>query len=219
MNEFKTMSSALSLLQTHRLVPVLELEDADAAIPLGEALMTGGLPIAEITFRTEAALESVRRMSGIAGLLVGAGTIINAEQARAAVDAGAQFLVSPGCFPKVIAFAAQAGVPIFPGVATPTEIGIALDHGQSLLKFFPAEALGGPAMLKALAAPFPAVSFIPTGGINPTNLAHYLTLPRVLACGGSWITDKSLLRAGAFDTIRDRTAAAVALVQEITATV
>jgi 2-dehydro-3-deoxyphosphogluconate aldolase/(4S)-4-hydroxy-2-oxoglutarate aldolase len=147
------------------------------------------------------------------GLVVGAGTILNAGQARAAIDAGAQFLVSPGCFPKVIAVAAEAGVPVFPGIATPTDIGIALEHGATVLKYFPAEALGGTAMLAALAAPFPAVSFIPTGGIHADNLAAYLALPHVLACGGSWMAGKALLRAGDFDTIRERTAAAVALVQ------
>jgi 2-dehydro-3-deoxyphosphogluconate aldolase/(4S)-4-hydroxy-2-oxoglutarate aldolase len=204
---------ALSLIQFHRLIPVIDIENADNAAPLGEALMEGGLPIAEITFRTDAALESVRKMAALPGLLVGAGTIINVDQARAALDAGARFLVSPGCFPKVIAFAAEAGMPIFPGIATPTDIGIALECGQSVLKYFPAEALGGTDMLKTLAAPFPGVSFIPTGGIDVTNLSRYLSLPRVIACGGSWLAPKALLRDGSFSEIRERTAAAVALVR------
>ncbi|MGH8048346.1 MAG: bifunctional 4-hydroxy-2-oxoglutarate aldolase/2-dehydro-3-deoxy-phosphogluconate aldolase [Chthoniobacterales bacterium] len=206
--------NALEVIGRARLVPVIEIEDADAAQPLGEALMAGGLPIAEVTFRTDAALESLRRMADIVGLVAGAGTILNAEQARAAIDAGARFLVSPGCFPKVLSAAAEAGVPVFPGIATPTDIGLALDHGRTVLKYFPAEALGGTAMLTALAAPFPGVMFIPTGGINVENLSAWLALPQVFACGGSWMAGKALLRARDFDTIRERTAAAVALARK-----
>jgi 2-dehydro-3-deoxyphosphogluconate aldolase/(4S)-4-hydroxy-2-oxoglutarate aldolase len=199
------------ILQSRRLVPVIEITDVAQALPLAEALVQGGLPVAEVTFRSAAAPESIKRMCTVPGLCVGAGTIINVDQARRALDCGAQYFVSPGLFPKVVAFALENKIPIYPGVATPTDIGTALDLGVNVLKFFPAEALGGLKTLKAFSAPFPQVKFVPTGGINEANLASYLAHPKVVACGGSWMVEKSLLAAGRFDEVARLVAAAVAL--------
>jgi 2-dehydro-3-deoxyphosphogluconate aldolase/(4S)-4-hydroxy-2-oxoglutarate aldolase len=202
-----------SIIKTNRLIPVIEIQDPAQAVPLADALIAGGLPVAEVTFRSKAAPEAIKRMSQVAGLCVGAGTILTVEQAQLAIDSGAQYLVSPGCFPKVIAFAKSKGIPIFPGVATPTDVGIALELGVDVLKFFPAEAYGGLNTLKALSGPFPQVRFVPTGGINEKNLASYLAHPKVLACGGSWMVEKKLLNEGKWDEVRLRVAAAVALVK------
>jgi len=199
------------ILKSHRLVPVIEIGEVNQAAPLAHALMQGGLPVAEVTFRSAAAPESIRRMREVAGLCVGAGTIINVEQAKQALDCGAQYFVSPGLYPKVVAFALEKKIPIYPGVATPTDIGLAIDLGVSVLKFFPAEALGGLKTLKAFSAPFPQVKFVPTGGINEANLASYLAHPKVVACGGSWMVEKALVTAGKFDEVAKLVAAAVAL--------
>ncbi len=199
------------VIQRLRLVPVIELSDVSHAIPLAEALIQGGLPIAEVTFRSAAAPESIKRMCGVPGLCVGAGTIINVEQAKQARDCGAQYFVSPGLFPKVVAFAQEHNIPIYPGVATPTDIGTAIELGVSILKFFPAEALGGLKTLKAFSAPFPQVKFVPTGGINEANLASYLAHPKVVACGGSWMVDKALVSSGKFEEVAKLVAAAVSL--------
>jgi 2-dehydro-3-deoxyphosphogluconate aldolase/(4S)-4-hydroxy-2-oxoglutarate aldolase len=207
-------NSVDTVIKSHRLLPVIEIQDAaKQAVALGRALISGGLPVAEVTFRSKAAPEAIRLMSELPELCVGAGTIINVEQAQLAISCGAKFLVSPGCFPKVIAFAKDKGIPIFPGVATPTDIGTALEAGLEVLKFFPAEAYGGLNTLKALCGPFPQVRFVPTGGISEKNLAAYLAHPKVLACGGSWMVEKSLLAAGKWDEVRVRVAAAVALVK------
>ncbi|MGC8874885.1 MAG: bifunctional 4-hydroxy-2-oxoglutarate aldolase/2-dehydro-3-deoxy-phosphogluconate aldolase, partial [Chloroflexia bacterium] len=159
------------------LVPVIEIERAEHAVPLGEALLAAGLPCAEITFRTAAAEEAIRQIAAaLPEMLTGAGTVLTIDQARRAVDAGARFVVSPGLNPALVDWCLQEGVPVIPGVATPTEVGMALSRGLSIVKFFPAEALGGVKMLKALAAPFKGVRFIPTGGITAANLADYLKL-------------------------------------------
>ena len=208
------MSSTVdSFIKSHRLLPVIEIQDANQAEPLGKALVDGGLPIAEITFRSKAAPEAIRRMAQNPAICVGAGTIINVEQAELAIASGARYLVSPGTFPKVIAYAKSRGIPIFPGIATPTDIGIAIDCGIEVVKFFPAEAYGGLNTLKSLAGPFPQVKFVPTGGISERNLASYLAHPKVLACGGSWMVEKSLLNEGKWDEVRARVAAAVILVK------
>ena len=204
-------------IQTHRLLPVIEIQDIAQAEPLAKALIDGGLPLAEVTFRSKAAPDAIRRMAGFADLCVGAGTIINVEQARLAIECGARYLVSPGTFPEVIAFARSKQIPIFPGIATPTDIGNALAAGVDVLKFFPAEAYGGLATLKALSGPYPQVKFVPTGGINEQNLASYLAHPKVLACGGSWMVEKSLLAAGNWSEVRTRVAAAVQRVRQATA--
>ncbi|MBN1315562.1 MAG: bifunctional 4-hydroxy-2-oxoglutarate aldolase/2-dehydro-3-deoxy-phosphogluconate aldolase [Anaerolineales bacterium] len=183
-------------------IPVIRIERAESAVELGAALAGGGLPCAEITFRTEAAQEAISRLaSAMPDLLVGAGTVLSVDQAERAVGAGAKFIVSPGFDPKVVDWCLERKVPVTPGVATPTEIIMGLDRGLTILKFFPAGVLGGPTALKAIGAAFPGVKYIPTGGVSTDNLADYLRLPLVHACGGSWIAPAKLIDAGLFDQI------------------
>jgi 2-dehydro-3-deoxyphosphogluconate aldolase/(4S)-4-hydroxy-2-oxoglutarate aldolase len=197
-------------------IPVVAIEDAKDATALGEALIGGGLPCAEVTFRTTAAAQSIKILSTqFPEMLVGAGTVLTVEQAQQAVENGAKFLVTPGYDEDVVSFSLENGIPIYPGVATPTEINKALKMGLNTLKFFPAEALGGLQTLKAIAAPYTEVRFVPTGGINPQNLPDYLASPAVVACGGSWLVKKTLIAAGEFGTIRQLTAEAVQIVQKI----
>lgn len=195
-----------------RLLPVVVLDEPAQAVPLAEALKAGGLPIAEVTFRTSAAEEAIRRISGeVPGVLLGAGTVLTPEQVRAAKRAGAAFLVSPGFNPAVVQAALEEDLPILPGINNPTGVEQAMAAGLSAVKFFPAEPTGGTAFLKALTGPYPAMRFVPTGGIGPKNLRDYLALPAVLACGGSWMVDPALIRAGRFDEVQRLTAEAVAL--------
>jgi 2-dehydro-3-deoxyphosphogluconate aldolase/(4S)-4-hydroxy-2-oxoglutarate aldolase len=196
-----------------RVLPVVVLEDAAKAEPLATALTTGGLPCAEVTFRTDAAVESIKAMAAAPDFLVGAGTVLTAEQVDRAVDAGARFIVSPGFGPAVVRRCQELGVPVFPGVATATEIQMALDTGVHTVKFFPAEQLGGVAMIKALAAPFRTVRFIPTGGVTTANLAGYLANPAVLAVGGTWMVAPDLLAAGDWAEVTRRTQAAMEVAQ------
>ena len=197
-------------------VPVVKINQADEAVPLGNALIAGGLPCAEITFRTSAAEEAIRRIaSELPQVVIGAGTVLSVEQAEKAVAAGARYIVSPGFDPKVVDWCLARGVPVTPGVATPTEINMALDKGLNILKFFPAEALGGLKTLKALAAPYGGVKFIPTGGINSKNLADYLSLPAVHACGGSWMVTNELISAGEFAEITRLAEEARAIVRPV----
>ena len=196
------MQEILETLGHLGVVPVVKIERADEAVPLGKALIAGGLPCAEITFRTSAAEEAIRRIaSELPEVVIGAGTVLSVEQAEKAVAAGARYIVSPGFDPKVVDWCLTHDVAVTPGVATPTEINMALDKGLKILKFFPAEALGGLKTLKALAAPYGDVKFIPTGGINSKNLADYLSLPAVHACGGSWLVTSKLISAGEFAEI------------------
>lgn len=192
-----------------RIVPVVVLEDADAAAPLADALIAGGLRCAEVTFRTAAAAEAIRRMAERPGMLVGAGTVLTAAQVEQAVAAGARFVVSPGFSAAVVQRCRDLGVPVFPGAASPTEIMQALDAGLDTVKFFPAEQLGGVPMVKALAAPFRSVRFIPTGGVNTANLADYLAVPSVLAVGGTWMVAPDLLAARDWAAVTSRTRAAL----------
>lgn len=194
-----------------RVVPVVVIDDPTTAEPIGEALVTGGLRAAEITFRTAAAEEALRRMAGLSQLFVGAGTVVTAHQVDVAVDAGARFIVSPGLSRAVVERANERGVPVYPGVATATEIIAALDLGLHCLKLFPAETLGGVAMVKALSAAFPAVQFVPTGGVTAASLPSYLALPSVVAVGGSWMVAPQLLRDHRFDEVAMLAAEAVAL--------
>jgi 2-dehydro-3-deoxyphosphogluconate aldolase/(4S)-4-hydroxy-2-oxoglutarate aldolase len=187
--------SVLATIATNRLLPVIALEDAAAARPLGEALLAGGLPCAEVTFRTAAAIEAIDAMARLEEIVVGAGTVLTAEQVDRAVDAGARFVVSPGFSPAVVRRCRQRGVPVFPGVMTPTEIQMSLDEGLSTVKFFPAEQAGGVGMIKALTAPFKAVRFIPTGGVNAANVRSYLDIPAVVAVGGTWMVPADALAA------------------------
>jgi 2-dehydro-3-deoxyphosphogluconate aldolase/(4S)-4-hydroxy-2-oxoglutarate aldolase len=205
------MNDVLSRIEALRIIPVVSIEHAADAPALGDALLAGGLPIAEITFRTEAAEASIRALARRADLLVGAGTVLNVDTAKRAVDAGAKFIVSPGFNPKVVAWCLKAGAPITPGTATPTDIEMALDHGLTVVKFFPSEALGGLKMLKAIAAPFAMIRFIPTGGIDASNLAEYLRFSRVLACGGSWMVTRELVAEKRFDQVTELTRQAVAI--------
>jgi 2-dehydro-3-deoxyphosphogluconate aldolase / (4S)-4-hydroxy-2-oxoglutarate aldolase len=200
---------ALDVIARLRVIPVVVLDDADDAPPLASALAAGGLPLAEVTLRTPAALAAISALAADARLVVGAGTVLTPRQVDDAVAAGAQFVVSPGFSPAVVARAAHAGVPVLPGVATATEVMAALDAGVSVVKFFPAAVCGGPAAVTALAAPFPTVHFVPTGGITAQNLPAYLVTPGVLAVGGSWMVARDLLRTGRFDDVARLAAEAV----------
>lgn len=205
------MDDILSRIAALRVVPVISIEEAADAPALGDALAAGGLPIAEITFRTHAAEQTIRLLTARTDLLVGAGTVLNVDTARRAVDAGAKFIVSPGFNPKVVSWCVKSGVTITPGTATPTDIEMALDHGLTVVKFFPAEQLGGLRMLKAVAAPYGMMRFMPTGGIGAENIADYLRFPKVIACGGSWMATKELIAARRFDRITELTRQAVEL--------
>lgn len=205
----RTMSDILKNLAIHRLIPVIALDRADDAGPLADALSSGGLPVAEVTFRTAAAESAIRKMVKRKEMLVGAGTVLNVETVKRAVDAGAKFIVSPGFSEKVVTYCIDQKIPVTPGCVTPTEIQMALEHGISTVKFFPAEAVGGIKTLKAFAAPFGQVKFIPTGGITEKNLADYLSFAPVIACGGSWMVTKELLAAGDFGRITAITRSAV----------
>lgn len=196
------------------IVPVCALPSPDVVPDLGNALLQGGLPVIEITFRTPAAAAGVGEFSRLfPQVLLGAGTVLTVEQAASSVGAGAQFVVSPGFGPGVVSWCGAHGIPVIPGVATATEIQRALQARLEFLKFFPAEVLGGTRALRALSAPFRAVKFMPTGGINATNLAEYLTLPSVRCCGGSWLAPARDLQSGNFAAIRQRVSEAVALVR------
>lgn len=197
------------------IVPVVAIEDAADAPRLGEALIAGGLPCAEITFRTAAAEASIRAMATeYPDILVGAGTVLTIDQAERALSAGAKFIVTPGFDEAVVDWCLGHEMPITPGVMTPTEINMALNKGLKLLKFFPAEAAGGIKTLKAIGGPYVGVRFIPTGGIGVHNLSDYLQLPMVHACGGSWLVKKQLIADGNFEEIQKLTAAAVKLVRD-----
>ena len=210
------MTNLLEKLGHFGVVPVVAIERAEDAVELGRALLAGGLPCAEITFRTAAAEDAIRRISSsLPEIIVGAGTVLTVDQANRAVSAGAQFIVSPGFNQKVVDWCLQNEIPVTPGVLTPTEIDMALDRGLNILKFFPAEAMGGIATLKAISAPYRGVKFIPTGGINQNNLADYLALPSVHCCGGSWLVKASLISAGKFDEITRLTQEAVSIVRRL----
>ena len=192
------MPDVLAQIGKIKVVPVIALENAADAAPLADALIAGDLPIAEVTFRTAAAAESIRTMSKRAGLLVGAGTVSNIDTVKKAIDCGATFIVSPGFNPKVVSYCVEHHIPITPGISSATDIESALDHGLTTVKFFPAEAIGGLKLLKALAAPYGMMKFMPTGGITATNICDYLAFPKVFACGGSWMVTKELLAAKDF---------------------
>lgn len=205
----------LEQIRQHRLVPVIKLDASSKAAPLAEALCEGGLPVAEVTFRTKAARASIEAMAKqYPHMLLGAGSLTNSEQARQAVDAGARFLVSAGFSRQVTEYALDNGIPVFPGICTPTELMLLVEYGLAIAKFFPAEQYGGLNTIKALSAPFPGMSFMPTGGISPKNIADYLSFSKIIACGGSWMVKDSLIQSNAFDKIRALTEEAVALVQK-----
>lgn len=197
-----------------KVVPVVKLDRVDDAKPLCEALCAGGLPVAEITFRTDAAEESIRTaVKEFPEMIVGAGTVVNVEQAKRALDAGAQFLVSPGFSAKVTEFAVDNNIVIFPGICTPTEIMMAMEYNLPVVKFFPAKQYGGLDTIKALAAPFPAMKFMPTGGVSAANIKDFLAFDKIIACGGSWMVKDSFVKEGNFAEIQRLTAEAVSLVK------
>jgi 2-dehydro-3-deoxyphosphogluconate aldolase / (4S)-4-hydroxy-2-oxoglutarate aldolase len=201
--------AVLEELARTRVLPVVAVDDPAVVGDLCAALLEGGIACVEITFRTAAAEAALARAAGVGGMLVGAGTVLTAEQARAASDAGASFAVAPGTDERVVAACGELGIPFFPGIATPSELGHALRLGRTTVKVFPAAQLGGPAFLKAVSATFPGARFIPTGGVDADTLASYLAVPSVLACGGSWIAERRLIDEGRFDEIAARARAAV----------
>jgi len=209
-------TSVLGTIRSMKLVPVIVIDSAADAVPLATALSEGGLPCAEVTFRTSDAAEAITRIAGkFPDMLVGAGTVLTPLHAERALEAGARFVVAPGFNPAVVDFCQERGVPVFPGVCTPTEIEMALMKDLSVLKFFPAEAAGGLAFLKAVSAPYVGVEFMPTGGINLGNLTSYLAFRRVVACGGSWMAPTEWIASKQFDRIRAETERAVTLVREL----
>lgn len=190
-------------------VPVVVLEREEDAVPLAAALTEGGLPCAEVTFRTEAAAESIRRMTAhFPEMLVGAGTVLSTEQVDAAVRAGASFIVSPGFDAEIVDYCLQKDIPVFPGCVTPSEMAQAVKRGMRVVKFFPAEAVGGLSMIKSAAAAYTSLRFMPTGGIHPGNLKDYLSCDRIVCCGGSWMVKGDLVKAGDFQKIRQLAAEA-----------
>jgi len=194
------------------IVPVVKIEKTEDALPLGRALMDGDLPIAEITFRTSAAEESIRTLTGeLPNLLVGAGTVLTVEQVKKAVSAGAQFIVSPGFNPKVVDYCIENSIPVTPGINNPTQIEMALEREIKVVKFFPAEASGGLPLLESMSAPYSGIKFIPTGGVNLINLTSYLSNKKVHACGGSWMVKDNLISSGNFNEITRLTQEAVAI--------
>ena len=197
-------------------VPVVVLEDAEDALPLAQALTEGGLPCAEVTFRTEAAEESIRRMrEKYPDMLVWAGTVLTTEQVDRAVKAGAKFIVSPGFDPEIVDYCLGKEIPVFPGCTTPSELAQAVKRGMKVVKFFPAEQAGGVAMIKAMAAPYNTVKFMPTGGISAKNLKEYLEYDKILCCGGSWMVKGDMIRNGEFGKIKELTEEAVKLAASI----
>ena len=210
------MNQVLEQFQKIGIIPVVVLDDAKDAEPLGRALMEGGLPCAEVTFRTAAAEEAIRIMSEkFPDMLVGAGTVLTTEQVDRAVAAGAKFIVSPGINPKVVEYCVKKNIPITPGTCNPSNVETALEFGLEVVKFFPAEQAGGLNYIKAIAAPYTGVKFMPTGGINATNVREYLKYNRIIACGGSWMVKGDLIKAGDFEKIKELTAEAAAIVKEI----
>jgi 2-dehydro-3-deoxyphosphogluconate aldolase/(4S)-4-hydroxy-2-oxoglutarate aldolase len=206
------MHETLKKLGEIGVVPVVKIERACDAANLGRALLAGELPVAEITFRTAAAEEAISNLTReLPDLLVGAGTVLSVEQAQRAVGAGARFIVSPGFNPKVVDYCIGQGIPVTPGISSPSEIEMALERGLEILKFFPAGASGGLDFLKAIAAPYAGVQFIPTGGVDPSNLAEYLAFNRVHAVGGTWIAKEAAISAGKFDEITKLAHEAVAI--------
>lgn len=192
------------------IIPVIRLQQAADAVQTAQALLKGGIAAAEVTFRTDAAEESIRRIAEeVPEVLIGAGTVLAVDQARRAVEAGTRFIVTPGFNPRVIDYCLEQGMPVFPGVNNPTQIEQALERGLQVVKFFPAETSGGLKAIKALASVYGDVMFMPTGGISPQNLGEYLMFDRIVACGGSWMVDPELIAAGNFEEISKRSALAV----------
>lgn len=209
------MHETLKKINEIGIVPVVVLNDAKDAAPLAKALCDGGLPCAEVTFRTDAAEESIRIMSEqFPEMLVGAGTVLTTDQVDRAVAAGAKFIVSPGLNPRIVKYCVEKGILITPGCTNPSDIEQAIENGLEVVKFFPAEPAGGLKMIKAMAAPYVGMKFMPTGGINPKNVRDYLAYDRIIACGGSWMVTADLVNNGEFDKITELAKECTEIVKE-----
>lgn len=196
------MNSIFKAISEIGIVPVIKIDDVTKAVPLAKALMKGGIPCAEITFRTAEGEEAIRRVAKeVPEILVGAGTVINTAQVDKAIEAGAKFIVSPGLNPKVVSYCIEKNIPITPGCSSPSDIEKAIELGLDIVKFFPAEQSGGLDFLKAVSAPYPNIKFMPTGGINAANITKYLAFGKIIACGGSWMVPANLINEGRFDEI------------------
>ena len=212
------MENIMVQIEKTGVIPVVVINDVEDAEPLAQALCEGGLPCAEVTFRTAAAEESIRKMTDIyPDMLIGAGTVLTTEQVDRAVAAGAKFIVSPGFDPEVVDYCILKQIPVFPGCITPSEVAQAVKRGLKVVKFFPAVQFGGVSTIQALTAPYVGLKFMPTGGVNAKNLADYLKCKSIIACGGSWMVKSDLIKAGEFEKIKDMTKEAVSLVNEIRA--
>lgn len=212
------MENIMVQIEKTGVIPVVVINDVEDAEPLAQALCEGGLPCAEITFRTAAAEESIRKMTDTyPDMLIGAGTVLTTEQVDRAVAAGAKFIVSPGFDPEVVDYCILKKIPVFPGCITPSEVAQAVKRGLKVVKFFPAAQFGGVSTIQALAAPYVGLKFMPTGGVSAKNLADYLQCKSIIACGGSWMVKSDLIKAGEFEKIKDMTKEAVSLVNEIRA--
>jgi 2-dehydro-3-deoxyphosphogluconate aldolase/(4S)-4-hydroxy-2-oxoglutarate aldolase len=196
------MHKVLEALGDIGIVPVIKIDNVEQAVPLARALIAGGIPCAEVTFRTAQGEEAIRRIAkDVPDILLGAGTVLTTEQVDRAIGAGAQFIVSPGFNPRVVAHCAGKGIPVTPGCSNPSDIEQALEAGLEVVKFFPAEQAGGLEYIKAIAAPYPNLKFMPTGGINAGNIAKYIAFEKIHACGGSWMVGADLINAGEFEKI------------------
>lgn len=208
------MNKILEELSSYGVVPVVVINRVEDAEPLAKALCEGGLKCAEVTFRTAAAEEAIRVMTeAYPDMLVGAGTVLTIEQVDKAVNAGAQFIVSPGFDPEIVDYCIAKNIVVVPGCITPSEVAQGVKRGLEVLKFFPAEQAGGVAMIKAMAAPYTDIRFMPTGGINASNIGDYLAFPKIVACGGSWMVKADLINAGQYDRITELTKEAVEMVK------
>lgn len=207
--------SLVNQLGAHQLVPVIVMDRPEDGKPLAEALIEGGLPVAEVTMRTSAAIGAMKEISAYDEILLGAGTVLTPDQVDMAVDAGARYIICPGMHESVIERCLELDVLVIPGVITPSDIAKAMSYGLEVVKFFPAESFGGAKTLKAMAAPYGDMRFVPTGGINAGNVMNYLSMPSVVACGGSWMVERGLIKEGNFDEIKTRVAGAVQLVKAV----
>ena len=207
------MEKISNRIKSLRIVPVVVMDSAENAASLAESLLEGGLPCAEVTFRTAAAKETIKKLSKFKDICLGAGTVLSVDQVKSAVDSGALFIVSPGFNPRVVGYCVDQKIPVFPGICTPTEIEMGLEFGLEVFKFFPAESFGGLNTLRAISGPYGMIQFIPTGGINEKNIGSYLSFNKVLACGGSWMVPRELINEGQFRHITNLISEAVKIVK------
>jgi len=210
------MQEILNQIASYKIVPAVVIDNSENAIELAETLIKAGLPVVEVTFRTPAAKESIKKITSLLpDILTGAGTVLSVDQVKSAVDNGAGYIVAPGLNSKVVEYCIVNNIPVIPGIATPSEIERALEFNLEVVKFFPAEELGGIKYLKAVSAPYGDLKFIPTGGINQNNISEYLSFPKVVACGGSWMVKRDLISGKKFDEIKNLTEKVIDIVREI----